>query len=125
MNNLAKVLVIEDVNFSREALASMLTRLHCEVDSVAGGYEALEKVSNKHYDLIITDIKLKEMEGITLAETLRDQLAEPTPVIGLTSYGDDTLKAEALAAGMDDFLNKPLTFDSANLLLRKWIIRQC
>ncbi|MCP4476088.1 MAG: response regulator [Gammaproteobacteria bacterium] len=123
MNNAVKILVIEDVNFSRQALVSMLTRFNCEVESASNGYDAIAKVAENHYDLILTDIALNDMEGMTVAETVRNipaQNAANVPIVALTSYGDDFLKKQALSSGMNDFLMKPLTFDSALALLKKW-----
>ncbi|MCP4476087.1 MAG: response regulator [Gammaproteobacteria bacterium] len=108
MNDPVRLLVIEDVNFSRQALVSMLTRFNCEVDSAANGYEAIEKVDDHHYNLIICDIHLPDMEGMMLTETLRQ-------------HHDDFFKTQALSSGINGLLQKPLTMDAAEALLKKWV----
>ncbi|MCP3678940.1 MAG: response regulator [Gammaproteobacteria bacterium] len=124
MSSIAKILVIEDVKFAQSALISMLQRFNCDVDGASGGREAIEKISENKYDLILADVDLDDMEGMTIAETVRNSEQESgghVPIVALTAYGDNFFREKALASGMDDFLVKPLTFDTAQILLNKWI----
>lgn len=119
MNSKARILVIEDVDFSRKAVVSMLNGLQCTADSASTGQEALEKLNSNPYDLVLVDINLRDMEGMTFAETAR-YYESKVPMIALTSYPDELIRAEALHSGMNDFIAKPLTFNKAKILLGKW-----
>ncbi len=121
MTDQPTVLVVEDIKFSREAVVSMLTRLNCQAEGAATGQEALNKLAQQSYDIVLIDLDLPDTEGITLAETIRHCYPRPDmALVALTAYAHDFFKHNALQHGMQDFLAKPLTFDSATSMLRKW-----
>lgn len=119
MSHCPKLLVIEDADFSRAAAVSMFQNMKCEAEGVATGREALAKLADNTYDLIIVDIDLEDMQGMTFVETARHYDAN-LPMIALTAYNDALIKAQSLSSGMNDFIAKPLTFDTATQLLRTW-----
>ena len=124
MSSRATLLIIEDVNFAREAMVSMFARLNCEVGSAANGRAALEKIATKAYDLIVVDLDLADMEGLTVVETVRNsdhERALDVPMVALTAYHQAFFREKAMACGMNDLTAKPLTFDMAEQLIRKWV----
>lgn len=104
-----RVLLVEDDALTQKITCWMLEELHCKVDVASSGLKAMEHLERK-YDLIITDIGLPDMDGIQLAETIREQMPEhkDTPIVALTAHVLEKDKEKCLAAGMDDFLKKPL-----------------
>lgn len=104
-----KILIIED----EEALVAALKRgLSAEgyfVESSSNGREGYLLASEKHFDLILLDILLPEMNGFEICEELRKQ-GNLTPVLMLTAQGDELDIAEGLDLGADDYLVKPFSF---------------
>lgn len=117
-----KVLVIEDVKIAQKMAALILTRLNCEVSLAGTGNRALELINTNAYQLILLDLGLPDIDGITIAEAIRNNLnvQKTVPIIALTAHSDDDIKQKCIAAGIDDFLTKPLTFDSAEVLIKKF-----
>ena len=113
------VLIIDDELLAREHAKSVLEEVGIKSDTCAGGKEALELINLRHarrddYNLIIVDWLMPEMDGIELTRDIRKILGENTTVIILTAYDWYEVEEEALKAGVDTFMSKPLS--SANAL---------
>ena len=104
-----RVLVVEDDRSQSTFFGALLRHQGFEVDIAASAAAALERVTAHAPDLVLLDINLPDMSGIELAQLLRDResLAH-VPVIFLTGEEDSDLRSEAIAAGGDDFLVKPI-----------------
>ncbi|MCB9569988.1 MAG: response regulator [Myxococcales bacterium] len=117
----ATILLVEDNPVNQMVGLAMLERLGYEADRADNGVEALAAAQERHYDVILMDIQMPEMDGRTATRAIRSlQLPWPQPwIIGLTAEalaGDET---SARAAGMDDYLTKPVQLASlARALLR-------
>jgi len=122
-NNEVKILVVEDVEIARKMANLILTRLDCEVHLAETGHQALELINNNSYQLILLDLGLPDMDGITIAEAIRNNqnVKSATPIVALTAHSDEEIRQQCINAGIDDFLIKPLTFESASVLLKKFI----
>ena len=97
----------------------MLERLGCRVDVVGNGKEAKNAASKFQYDLILMDCQMPEMDGLTATREIRG-LSYPmgtVPIIALTANAFREMKERSLAAGMNDFLTKPVTVDTLMRLL--------
>jgi CheY-like chemotaxis protein len=94
------------------------------VDIVANGREALEAVRSKDYELILMDIQMPEMDGITATEAIR-KLPDPTraniPIIALTANAMKGDEDGYLKAGMNDYLTKPIDSKALSDLLQRWL----
>ncbi len=106
-----KILLVEDSPLPQKIAEAILKRLHCRVEIVSTGEEAVKLCVNNHYDLIFMDIGLPGIDGIKAAQLIREQEngKPPVPMIALTAHDDSDLKTKALAEGMNDYLIKPLT----------------
>lgn len=106
----ARVLVAEDNLTNQLVVTSVLERMGCQVDVVANGAEAIESVSERGYDAVIMDLSMPEMDGLAATKVIRARSDEraTTPIIGLTAYALDEDREKALAAGMNDFVPKPI-----------------
>jgi DNA-binding NtrC family response regulator len=102
-----KVLLVDDETEFVEVLSQRLESRGMEVDTAAGGPEALERVKGKSYDAIFLDLRMPGMDGM---ETLRRLLAASPglQVILLTAYGTLPTAIEAIRVGAVDFLEKPV-----------------
>ncbi|MDD9270786.1 response regulator transcription factor [Paenibacillus sp. GCM10023248] len=110
-----RILIVEDEVHLAEALSQILKKHHYSVDTVYDGQSGLDHALSGIYDLLLLDIMLPEMDGITLLKTLRGQ-GNSTPVILLTAKGETSDKITGLDYGADDYVSKP--FSTEELLAR-------
>lgn len=110
-----RILLVEDEEALADAVAEILKQNHYSVDIVHRGNEGLDYACSGIYDMILLDIMLPGMDGLTLLKTLR-QKQITTPVILLTAKSEVTDIITGLDAGSDDYLAKP--FSTGELLAR-------
>jgi signal transduction histidine kinase/CheY-like chemotaxis protein len=108
-----RILVAEDDDMVRELLKTMLARQGWQVATAVSGREALSAWRKEEYDLILMDVQMPEIDGLTATRAIRQQ--EPAgrriPIIALTAHARKEDQEECLAAGMDDFISKPIRMD--------------
>lgn len=110
-----RILVVEDEIHLSEALSQILKKNNYTVDVVHDGEDGLDNALSGIYDIILLDIMLPKMDGLTILKHLRkEEIA--TPVILLTAKGDISDKVKGLDTGADDYLAKP--FATEELLAR-------
>lgn len=108
MNALRKVLVVDDDPVVGQSFNRVLSGKGYAVITAANGEEALAKLKAEQYDLVYTDLRMPGMNGLEVAEQVKAK--QPwTPVVIVTGYGSRTSEERAYAAGVSDFLNKPLS----------------
>lgn len=106
---MSKLLIIDDERGIRNTLREILADEGHEVDVAENGKQGLEMATAKAYDLIYSDIKMPEMDGIELLSALKQgEEAIDTPVVMITGHGDVETAVQALKTGAYDFLLKPL-----------------
>lgn len=111
----ANILVVEDEENLHEALKLNLEMEGYEVTSAYDGVEALQKISNEYFDLIIMDIMLPEIDGISVTESVRVSNND-VPILMLSARNSGADRVLGLKKGADDYLSKP--FNLEELLLR-------
>ncbi|MCX7772342.1 MAG: response regulator transcription factor [Clostridia bacterium] len=110
-----RILIVEDEIHLAEAIVQILNKNNYTVDAVHDGEAGLDNASTGIYDLIILDIMLPKMDGITILKKIRNQGIK-TPVMLLTARGEISDKVIGLDSGADDYLPKP--FATEELLAR-------
>jgi CheY-like chemotaxis protein len=115
----ARVLLAEDNPVNAVLARSLLERAGCSVDRVASGEEAVAAALSGAYDLIFMDQRMPGLSGRDAARTLRERGCR-TAIIALTADAFEEDRQACLAAGMDDFLTKPLEPATLRLMLRRW-----
>lgn len=110
-----RILIVEDEVHLAEALTQILKKNHYSVDAVHDGQTGLDNALSGIYDLLLLDIMLPEMDGITLLKTIRGE-GIATPVIMLTAKGEISDTIAGLDCGADDYIAKP--FSTGELLAR-------
>lgn len=110
-----RILIVEDELHLAEALAQILRKQNYSVDAVYDGQSGLDNALSGIYDLLLLDIMLPEMDGITLLKKIRNE-GITTPVILLTAKGEISDKVAGLDYGADDYIAKP--FSTEELLAR-------
>ena len=111
------ILVTEDDARTRESLSRVMTRAGYRTLTAADGAEALVLLERETVDVVLTDLKMPGIDGISLLERLRARSPE-TIVIILTAFGTVDLAVEAMKKGAYDFLTKPINLDKLDLLLQ-------
>ena len=118
----AKVLIVEDDKNIREALRYNLIAENYSVSYEEDGMNALDNILENHYDIILLDIMLPNLDGIEICKRARFENIN-TPIIMLTAKDTDIDKILALELGADDYVSKP--FSMPELLARiKAVIRR-
>lgn len=113
-----RVLVVEDVEDSRAMMRVMIEREGVSVIEAAGAYEAIEKAEEYQPDLILMDIGLPLLDGLSAASLIRKlKDLDQTPIIAVTGYRD--ILEQAQKAGCSDVLYKPVDQPTLNDLLEK------
>jgi DNA-binding NtrC family response regulator len=112
------ILIAEDEKLLRESLAEILTEEGYRVKQASNGKEAYDLVVKESFDLVLSDVRMPEMDGIELLEKLR-QLAPQTPVVILTAFGTVNSAVQAMQAGAADYLLKPVQFDDVLLRIER------
>ena len=112
---MAKILLVDDQRNMRTTLAMMLRGADYDVDEASGAGAACEKIETTAYDLVLTDLKMGERDGMDVLRHVRD--ASPlTEVIVMTAYGTIESAVEAMRVGAHDYIQKP--FEEDELLMR-------
>ncbi len=111
----ASVLIAEDEESMRETLKLNLELEGYEVTTVENGPSVIRAVKNEYFDLIVLDIMMPDMDGITVCETIRMQHND-VPIMFLSARNSSADRVEGLRKGGDDYLTKP--FNLEELLLR-------
>ena len=114
------ILVAEDEKLLRESLVELLQQEGYEVAQAAHGKEAYELALNRPFDLVLTDLRMPEMDGMELLRHLR-QLAPQTPVVILTAFGTVESAVAAMREGASDYLLKPVQFDDVLVRVQRAI----
>ncbi|WP_165190825.1 response regulator [Caulobacter soli] len=114
-----RVLLAEDNPINALLARALLEREGCKVDRIASGDEAVSALSRGFYDLILMDLRMPGLNGLEATKALRER-GVTTPIVALTADAFDEDRRACLAAGMNDFLAKPLTPAALRGVLTNW-----
>ncbi|MES2919610.1 MAG: ATP-binding protein [Pseudomonadota bacterium] len=119
----ARVLVAEDNPVSQMVATEMLKRMGCTVDVVGNGREAVDALRARPYDLVLMDCEMPVLNGFDATRQLRAQekSGERVPVIAMTAAALKGDRERCLAAGMDDFLPKPMRLQDLRARVEYWL----
>ncbi|MBP0018515.1 MAG: response regulator [Cyanobacteria bacterium SBLK] len=119
----AKILLVEDTPVNQKVFLNQLRLLGYHADCVGNGAEALTDLARQERDVVLMDCQMPVMDGYQTTRTLREREGEErhTIVIGLTAYAMKGDREKCLAAGMDDYLSKPVASHDLAAMLEKWL----
>jgi len=117
-NHLKRILVVDDEENARYGLSKLLTNEGFMVDSVSNGFEALNYLRQQEVNLIVTDINMPEMNGITFLKELNKNFPNSN-VIMITAYGGVESYIEAMNLGAFEYINKPVKIEELKSILKK------
>jgi signal transduction histidine kinase/ActR/RegA family two-component response regulator len=105
-----QVCIVEDQALNRRVIEAALVRLNCDLTFAIDGREALERLQAQRFDLIFMDLQMPVHDGFEVTRRIRkgDGVNACTPIIGLTANVLDGVRESCIAAGMNDFVSKPL-----------------
>lgn len=103
-----RVLLAEDNAVNQKVALKMLERLGCRADVAANGIEVLQALERQHYDVILMDVQMPEMDGLEAARLARERWPLGPKIIAITAYALEGDRERCLEAGMDDYISKPV-----------------
>ncbi|MBB1488552.1 response regulator [Oceanospirillum sediminis] len=122
------ILLAEDVEVNQLVVQGMLSQIGLTADWARNGAEALDKVRNNYYDLILMDIQMPVMDGYEASQQIRQFQQEHTlpltPIIALTAHAMKGDMEKCYDAGMNDYLTKPITASRLCESIQHWINRE-
>jgi DNA-binding NtrC family response regulator len=116
MNN--RILIVDDEMNTRDGLRKALERAEWTIETAPDGKEAMEKLQQRSFDLMLTDIRMPRMGGMELLRRAREQWPE-MDVIVVTAYGEVKNAVEAMKVGAYDYLQKPIDLDELELKVER------
>jgi len=116
-----RVLVIEDNEINRELATELLADLGVSVTLASDGREGVEIVSSQPFDLVLMDIQMPVMDGLTATRQIRHDLHLSLPIIAMTAHAMSGDRQRSLDAGMNDHITKPISFQELTGALLKWM----
>jgi two-component system, NtrC family, response regulator HydG len=119
----ARILVVDDEVSARSGLAKLLDQEGYEVETAADGVQALELVAERAPNLIVTDLKMPNIDGMALLAKVREQNPD-IPTIVTTAFSDVSSAVQAMRAGAEDYLTKPIDFDALLLAVERALQRR-
>ena len=120
----ANILIVDDNEMNLQVVSNLLKKSCCKMDCVLSGEECLKKVEEKHYDIILLDHMMPQMDGIETLHALRGEnplVPENTKVIVLTANAIVGAKENYLKEGFDDYLSKPIVIDELDRVLMEYL----
>jgi PAS domain S-box-containing protein len=120
-----RVLVVEDSPVNQEVVRAMLAHCGIEAQLVSNGFDALKLVATREFDLVFMDCMMPGLDGYETVRRLRRFEAEqaresPIPIVALTANAGEEDLQQCMAAGMNDFLGKPLSLQNLRRALERW-----
>lgn len=115
---MAKILIVDDAEFLRVRISKMLNGEGFEVIEADNGARALDKYKEIHPDLVLMDVTMPEMDGLTALKAIRE-IDPQARVIMLTALGQESVVLDAIKSGAKDFIVKPFEQDRVMGAIKK------
>lgn len=124
--NVLKILLIEDNLLNQKVVIFYLQKLNGDITAVDNGIDALEIIKKETFDLILMDIMLPEKNGYEITVEIRklekeNKIENPVPIIALTANTYDNDRDKCLAAGMNEYLEKPFSAQQLIEMIQKFV----
>jgi signal transduction histidine kinase/ligand-binding sensor domain-containing protein/ActR/RegA family two-component response regulator len=119
-----RILLAEDNSINQRVALLMLEMLGYSADVAGNGLEVLEALRRQRYDLVLMDVQMPEMDGLEAARRIREEWRDGPWIVATTANALRSHREECLAAGMDDYLTKPVGLDDLSRVLARVGLRQ-
>lgn len=127
----AHILVADDHSVNRKITVTLVEALECRADVAVDGAEVIDAVQREHYDLVLLDCQMPDIDGYEAAREIRrlEEQGRVTsqgslghlPIVALTAHTSPADRDRCVQSGMDDFVSKPFTRQTLRGVLRKWV----
>ncbi|MGA0162993.1 MAG: sigma-54-dependent transcriptional regulator [Bdellovibrionota bacterium] len=117
-NDRKKVLIVDDESGMRHMLSVLLEREGYDIETAENGQEGLNKIKSEDYDLVLCDIRMPEMDGLSFLERAKS-VSRNVPVIMMSAFGNVDTAIEAMKKGAYDYVSKPFKADEILLRLQR------
>ena len=120
-----RILLVEDNIFNQKIARLMLERLGYQIDIANDGLEALEAIENQLYDLILMDVQMPKIDGITTTKLIRNMLDNPIHKVQIIAMSANVMPEDiqkCLDAGMNDYVNKPIDIQTIIQLVQRFAL---
>ena len=117
------ILIVDDDSHLREVLRDLLGTLNISSDSASNGSEALKRLEEREYTIVLTDMRMQGMDGLKLIEKIHDGLPNIS-IIAMTGYSEGYRYVDVINAGANDFINKPFDLEELEAKIRRIIIER-
>lgn len=116
-----KVLVVDDALFTRKVLREILETEGCEIVEASNGKEAIDKFRSEHPDLVLLDVSMPDMDGLTVLQAIKE-IDENAKVVMVSAMGQSSTVQEAMKFGACDFIVKPFRPSQIRELVARWFL---
>lgn len=117
-----KILLVEDNKINQQVIIEIMEQDNVSIDLAENGIEALEMVRNNIYNIVLMDLQMPDMDGLTATEIIRRTIPlDKLPIIAMTGNAISGVRDEVLNAGMNDYITKPIDIDNMFRTINKWI----
>ncbi len=118
----ARILLVDDMALNQQLVCELLAKSHVEITVVSNGLEALERLSQNTYSLVLLDIQMPKLDGFQTIERIRnDKHLVDLPVIAMTAHVSVDDKERCIYAGMNDYISKPIDFEKLIVVMQSWL----
>lgn len=118
-----KILLVEDNPISQNLEMKILREVGYDVDAVSNGFDAIEAIKTGSFDVVLMDVEMTDMDGITATKKVRELpgVNGKIPIIAVTAHSSMKDREKCLAAGMDDYIAKPINIHFLKLTIDQWL----
>ncbi|MCR5272635.1 MAG: response regulator [Lachnospiraceae bacterium] len=120
----AKILLVEDNKVNRVVTTALLKPLGMKIESAENGKEAVQMITSGKYDMVLMDIFMPVMDGVEATKLVReldDGAYGMLPIVALTADSEEKARENLLAAGMDDYIQKPIKIEELVHVIERWL----
>jgi PAS domain S-box-containing protein len=116
------ILLAEDNAINQRVAVKILEKMNYTIDVVSTGRQAIEAINSRAYDVVLMDVQMPEMDGLEATAELRKSgwTAEKLPIIAMTAHAMMGDREKCIAAGMNDYISKPIKPEELYAIIRKW-----
>jgi CheY-like chemotaxis protein len=115
-----RILLAEDNAINQKVAIQMLKKLGYSADVAANGYEVLQSMERQSYDIILRDVQKPEMDGLEAAARIRKRWPNGPKIVAITAYALEGDREKCLAAGMNEYISKPIQLEELRSALENF-----
>jgi signal transduction histidine kinase/ligand-binding sensor domain-containing protein/DNA-binding response OmpR family regulator len=115
-----QILLAEDDMFNQMIAVQLLETLGYEITVAGNGRIALEHMQQNHYDIVLMDVQMPEMDGYQTTQYIKENFIVQPVIVAMTANAMDGDKDKCLNAGMEDYISKPINFDELSAKIEHW-----